>query len=269
MSATQPEKRKGFTMRKRMTTLGLVAVLALAAVLVLAGCQSDDIHGKTLYSVSIWDGTSYHLGNTATITFGETDESWHYVPTGDGYEATGTWTKEDGNLVLTSSILGTTTLARSDDGSYYSVQGTEELFGSRYYLSEEQAQSYSNEYAASVTGRVREILESTAFTVNSSNSQTVEETIAFADGSANFTKGEYAQEGYLFLQGPAEGSWTASDHTGDYSVTVDTMRRTNMGSDAEYTGTLTIGSDAVEYKLALTDSGRVSLSIERLTFTNS
>lgn len=256
-------------MRKRMTALGLVAALALMSVLVLAGCQSGDIHGKTLYSVSAWSGTSYHLGNTATITFGESDDSWHYVPTDGGYETTGTWTEENGNLVLTSSILGTTTLVQSEDGSYYSIQGSEELFGSRYYFSEEQAQAYSEDYKTDAAERVQGILESTALAVSSSSSRVADETISFADGSASFTKGEYEQEGYLFIQGPAEGSWTASDHSGNCSITVETMRRTNMGSDAEYTGTLTVGGDEVDYILTLNDSGRVTLKIESLTFTNS
>lgn len=253
-----------------MTALGLVAALALMSVLVLAGCQSGDVHGKTLYSVSAWSGTSYHLGNTATITFGESDDSWHYVPTDGGYETTGTWTEENGNLVLTSSVLGTTTLVRSDDGSYYSVQGSEELFGSRYYLSEEQAQAYCEDYKSDAAERVQEVLESTMLAVSSSSSSRVsDETISFANGSASFTKGEYEQDGYLFIQGPAEGSWTAGDHSGNCAITVETMRRTNMGSDAEYTGTLTVGGDDVDYTLTLNDSGRVTLKIESLTFTNS
>ena len=41
-----------------------------------------------------------------------------------------------------------------------------------------------------------------------------------------------------------------------------------MGNDAEYSGTLTIGGDAVDYSLTLTESGRVTLIIEGLTFTN-
>lgn len=256
-------------MRKNMVALGLVAALALTPMVALSGCAaSDDVHGQTLYSVSAWDGTSYDVGDTATITFAEDSDSWHYVPTDDGYETTGTWVDEDGDIVLTSNLLGTTTLERSDDGSYYTALGDEELFGTRYYRSEEAAREYHDEYVAAAPDRVREVLESNDLSTSGTVSTLTPETVSFADGSATFTRGEYEQEGYLFVQGPAEGSWTASDHSGDYSVTVDAMRRTNMGNDAEYSGTLTIGGDAVDYSLTLTESGRVTLIIEGLTFTN-
>lgn len=112
--------------------------------------------------------------------------------------------------MLTSTLWGVETLERLDDGSGYEVLGVEEAFGTRFYPTEEAAEAYSNEYVSDAPQRVRGVLESTEFVPVSDNRRTKDETISFMDGTAAFTRGEYEQEGYLFLAGPSDGDWTAS-----------------------------------------------------------
>lgn len=247
--------------------LGFVAVLAFASLGALSGCQSSNIHGQTLYSVSSWDGGGYNSGEVSTITFGRNDDSFHYVS--EKGEITGTWSDEEGDIVLTSTLGSVETLERLDDGSGYEVLGGEEAFGTRFYPSEEEAEAYSDGYISDAAQRVRGILESAKFTtISDGNRRTKDETISFLDGTAAFTKGEYEQEGYLFLAGPSEGDWTASDHSGEYDVTVDDMTRSSVPASAQYTGTLTLDGKSVDYKLRVRENGQLELDIEGLTFTS-
>lgn len=248
-------------------SVALAAALALAPMAALSGCQSDGVRGQTLYSVSAWGGNSEE-GEVSTITFAEEGDSWHYVSGND--EMTGTWTDEDGDIVLTSALWGVETLERLDDGSGYEVLGDEKGLGTRFYPSEDAAKAYCDEYVAGAAGRVQETLESSTFVaVSSEPARTTDETITFAGGSASFTKGEYEQEGYLFLQGPSEGDWTASGHSGEYTVTVEEMKLDGWTArNPQYVGTLTIDGDSVEYELTISDDGGATLSIEGLSFTS-
>lgn len=250
-------------MKRHLLVFGLATTLALTSLGVLTGCQSD-VHGKTLYSVSSWDGGGYSVGDVSTITFGADDDSFHYVS--EKSEITGTWSDEEGDIVLTSTLWGVETLERLDDGSGYEVLGGEEAFGTRFYPTEEAAEAYSNEYVSDAPQRVRGVLESTEFVPVSDNRRTKDETISFMDGTAAFTRGEYEQEGYLFLAGPSDGDWTASDHSGEYDLTVDDMTRSSVPASAQYVGTLTLDGESVDYRLWVRESGQIELDIEGLTF---
>lgn len=247
--------------------LGFVAVLAFASMAALSGCQSNSIHGQMLYSVSSWDGGGYNAGEVSTITFGRDDDSFHYVS--EKGEITGTWSDENGDIVLTSTLGSVETLERLDDGSGYEVLGDEEVFGTRFYSSEEDAKAYSDGYISGASQRVCGVLESTEFNVFSDTNRRIkDEAISFVDGTAAFTKGEYEQEGYLFLAGPSSDDWTASDHSGEYDVTVDDMTRSSVPASAQYKGTLTIDGQSVDYRLRVRENGQVELDIEGLTFTS-
>lgn len=248
-----------------MTVLGVAVTLALGA---LCGCQGSGVRGQTLYSVSAWDGMGVSAGDVSTITFGKDDDSFHHVSE-DG-EVTGTWADEGGDVVLTSTLGSVETLEWLDDGSGYEVLGDEKLFGTHFYPSEEEAETYSDGYVSDAPQRVRGMLESAEFVaVSGGDRRTKDETISFADGTATFTKGEYEQEGYLFHAGPAEGMWSASDHSGKYEVTVDDMIRSDATDSAQYKGTLTIDGESVDYKLTVHGSGGAELAVDGLTFESA
>lgn len=252
----------------------VAAVLSCITAGSLAGCAESGLVGKTLYSVSAWGGAVGDSGEVTTITFD--DESWyHYAPANANYEDTGKWKDEDGDIVLTSSTgNGVTTLIRADDGSY-GISGENDALGIRYFLSKDDAQAYTHKFIEDAPERVAQILESSDFTETGSlwSSATEKEGVSFDGGEAVFTKGEYSETDdmgnrYLFKQGPSEDKWTASDHSGSYEVTVDKMVCDGLSNDiATYTGTLSIGGDATDYKLTIDGEGKVQLVLESLTFS--
>lgn len=251
----------------------VAAVLSCITAGSLAGCAESGLAGKTLYSVSAWDGVGGNAGEVDTITFDDGDW-YHYAPANASYEDTGKWKDEDGDIVLTSSTWsGVTTLVREDDGSY-SISGDNDALGIRFFLSEDDARTYTKKFVGAAPERVAQTLESSDFTETSSPwvSATTKEAVSFHDGEAVFTKGVYSRDNelgtYLFKQGPSEDEWTASDHSGGYEVTVDKMLRDGISNDiAAYTGTLTVGGDAIDYKLTIDGEGKVQLVLERLTFS--
>lgn len=251
-------------MTRRMVTAALCCLMAAG----LAGCGANSVAGKTLYSVSAWSGAREAPGDVVRIVFDEGD-GYHY--TDASREDTGTWKDEDGDIVLTSSALGgVTTLDRRDDGSY-GVAGEDDAFGTRYFLSEDDAQAYTDEFVSGAPGRVAKLLESAAFSGGDGGwkSQTRPEEIRFSDGEVTYTKGEYTQDGYFFHQGPDDGDWLASDHSGRYEVTVDKMMRDGISGDVPmYWGTLTVGGETTDYKLTMDDSG-VQLVIGQVKFSAS
>lgn len=252
----------------------VAAVLSCITAGSLAGCAESGLVGKTLYSVSAWGGAVGDSGEVTTITFD--DENWyHYAPANANYEDTGKWKDEDGDIVLTSSTgNGVTTLIRADDGSY-GISGENDALGIRYFLSKDDAQAYTHKFIEDAPERVAQILESSDFTETGSNwaSVTTPETISFLDGEAAFTKGAYSTTdemggAYLFHQGPSDGQWTASDHSGGYDVTVDKMVCDGPSDDiATYTGKLTVSGDTTDYRLTINGDGKVTLTIENLTFS--
>ena len=261
---------------KKGITRSIATALALAFAVALGGCAGDELQGKTLYSVSAWNGNITDSGDVTTIAFDEGD-GYRYTPGDARYAETGTWVNEGSNIVLTSSLGRVTVLEPTSNGSY---QVSEDSFGTRYFLSEQDAKKYCDEQTEEAAGDVLSILEATTFkdsygsgTVgNDAASRTVPESIHFEDGEATFTKGEYSQEGFIFRQGPSEVEWIASDHSGAVEVTVDEMIRNGSGGDSDwpsYTGLLTIDGDSVEYELELKPNGDVELSIEELTFTTA
>lgn len=219
---------------------------------------------KTLYSVSSWDGGGYSVGDVSTITFGAGDDSFHYVS--EKGEITGTWSDEEGDIVLTSSLWASRRLSGWTTARATRCWATRRRSGTRFYPTEEAAEAYSNEYVSDAPQRVRGVLESTEFVPVSDNRRTKDETISFMDGTAVFTRGEYEQEGYLFLAGPSDGDWTASDHSGEYDLTVDDMTRSSVPASAQYVGTLTLDGESVDYRLWVRESGQIELDIEGLTF---
>lgn len=255
----------------------LVTAACCAAIGGLAACGNSSLAGKTLYSVSAWDSSnSGDSGEVTTITFDDAD-GYHYAPAKSGREDTGTWKDEDGNIVLTSDTFGgVTTLDRKDDGSY-GISGENSSISTRYFFSQDDAQAYADEFTASAPKRVVQTLESSDFTESKSQwtSATTKETISFDNGEVVFTKGMYSTTNemggtYLFKQGPSKDSWTGNDHSGSYEVTVEKMKCDGFSNNiAAYTGTLTVGDDATEYKLTIDDEGNVELVLEQLTFSTN
>lgn len=246
----------------------------------LTGCGNESLAGKTLYSVSAWDGSPTDAGEVTTITFDDSD-GYHYAPADSRYEETGTWKDEDGDIVLTSSTYGDVrTLRKMDDGGYLDTSLNEE-FGERYYTSEDDAQAYTDGFIEDAPQRVAKLLESSDFTETGSNWAYVAtpETISFADGKVTFTKGVYKTtnnngESFGNKTGPDDDEWAASDHTGDYEVTVDKMvRDTSNGSSyrPRYEGTITIDGQALTYRLLLNSNGTFLFTLDdgKLTFTAS
>lgn len=262
---------------KDLIRRALIAAACCVAIGGLAACGNSSLAGKTLYSVSAWDGSdSGDSGEVTTITFDDTD-GYHYTPAKSGREDTGTWKDEDGNIVLTSATFGgVTTLVHGDDGSY-GISGENSSISTRYFFSQDDAQAYADEFIASAPERVVQALESSDFTESNSQwtSATTKETISFANGEAVFTKGAYSTTNemggtYLFKQGPSEDDWTGNDHSGSYEVTVEKMTCDGFSNNiAAYTGTLTVGDDATEYKLTIDDEGNMELALEQLTFSTN
>lgn len=249
-------------------------VIAGASALALTGCDGNDLRGKTLYSVPAWSSHSADAGDTVTLTFGEDGDSWHFVPTNPTWEQTGTWEMEGDRVVLSSPYGSAITLAPLDGEEGYAQLGEAERFGTRFYPNEGDAQAYYESYVASAPDMVRSILEGATFepnTEHSSTSKTEPETISFEEGGATFTRGEYSQEGYIFRQGPKEGSWAAQDHSGPCEIAVGELLDDGFdgsGGTQVISGTLSIGGSEAEYRLTLSKegNGECQLEVADMTF---
>ena len=101
-------------------------------------------------------------------------------------------------------------------------------------------------------------------TTGSGSSCQQAETISFKDGKASFVKGVYDQKGYVFHQGPNDGEWGASDHSGEYSVTVGQFSRFNSSDNPQFTGSLTIDGAETTYELETASvSGGMKLTLDK------
>ena len=191
---------------------------------ILTGCGGPPLSGHTYYSVSAIDGDESSIsfdGDTWKMT---EDDNWY----------SGTWTQADnGSITLEESHGEIITLTPIEGSDGYQYAGKEKL-GTRFYPSKK--------------------------TTGSGSSCQQAETISFKDGTADFVKGVYDQENYIFHQGPNDGEWGASDHSGEYSVTVDQFSRFNSSDNPQFIGNLTIEGAETTYKLeVMSDSMRLTL----------
>ena len=155
-------------------------------------------------------------------------------------------------VVLSSSELGTLTLKKADDADAYIPSGDEE-YGERYFLSEDDAKKYYEDYTGKAVALVKELLESQEWErSNRPESMASPEEINFDSGKIAFKKASYNQKGYLFTQGPSDDEWAASDHSGKYSLTVKDQRAKDTDSTPRplvYKGELTADGASVAYTL--------------------
>lgn len=240
---------KGSVRKLAAVTVGI----GLAGI--LAGCVGPSLSGSTYYSVSALDGDESSIsfdGDTWKMT---EDDNWY----------SGTWTEaENGSVVLDESHGEIITLNPIDNSDGYQYAGEEKL-GTRFYPSKEEAETATREFKDNLPNTVMDYLESANWKkeVSSSGSCKQAETISFSDGSADFVKGVYDQENYVFHQGPNDGEWGASDHSGKYSVTVDQFSTVSTSSNPQYIGNLTIGGAMTTYKLeVMSDSMKLTLDKE-------
>lgn len=241
------------------------AVFAAAAGLagVLTGCGGPSLSGHTYYSISAIDG------DESSISFD--GDAWKMTE-GDNWYS-GTWTQaENGSITLDESRGETITLNPIEGSDGYQYAGEEKL-GTRFYPSKEEAQDATQEFTENLPNTVMDYLEAANWKkeVSAGGSCQQSETIAFKDGNASFTKGVYDQKGYIFHQGPNDGEWGASDHSGEYAVTVDQFSIVETSDNPKFIGTITIGGAETTYKLeVLSDSLRLTLDKDNttdLTFT--
>lgn len=256
-------------MRSMTRRTFIAAALCCIAAGSLTGCKKSDIAGKTLYSVSAWSCSYEDPGDVTRIVFDEGNE-YHY--TGGKDEDTGTWMDGDEGIVLTSATSGgVTTLNRKDDGSY-AVAGENAVFGTRFFLDEDDAKTYSSQFVTDAPKQVSKILESSTFSGGDGGwkSQTKPEEIDFTDGKLNYQKGEYTQDGYFFHQGPDDDDWLSSDHSGKYKVTVTKMVRNGYGGKSDwpsFRGTLAVGDTSTDFVLDIKSDESVVLTIGQVKFT--
>lgn len=246
-------------------TFAAVGTAALCAIALLAGCQSQSqgIEGRTLYSVATWGNRNgIEAGDVFTISFGSDGNSWHSV--NPKYEDSGTWKTDGGSIVLTPSEGSAKTLVPEGDGGAYSLQG-EEAFGTAYFPSEEEARSHAEEFASAMPDAVAGILESTEWDALSDIGRTAKEAVSFGDGEASFAKASFDPAATM-VERPEEGDWAASDHSGAYSVEVESLERNGFDADtATYSGALSIGGAATAFELRLS-GGSARLTVGDVTF---
>lgn len=246
-------------------TFAAMGTAALCAIALLAGCQSQSqgIEGKTLYSVSTWSNRNgIEAGDVFTMSFGSDGNSWHSV--NPKYEDSGTWETDGGSIVLTPSEGSVKTLVPEGDGGAYSLQG-EEAFGTVYFPSENEAKSHAEEFAEAMPDAVEGILESTGWDALSDVGRTAKEAISFGDGEADFSKASFDPAATM-VERPDEGDWASNDHSGAYSVEVESLERDGFDADtATYSGTLSIGGAATAFELKLSGSG-ARLTVGDVTF---
>lgn len=228
------------------------ATMGIGLITILAGCGGPSLSGHTYYSVSAIDGDESSIsfdGDTWKMT---EDDNWY----------SGTWTRaENGSITLSESHGEIITLNPIDGSDGYQYAGEEKL-GTRFYPSKEEAKAATKTFKDDLPNTVMDDLESADWTkvVASVSSCKQAETISFKDGKADFVKGVYDQEHYVFHQGPNDGDWGASDHSGKYSVTVDQFSRFNASSNPQYIGDLTIDGAKTTYKLeVMSDMMRLTL----------
>lgn len=230
------------------------AVFAAAAGLagVLTGCGGPSLSGHTYYSISAIDG------DETSISF--EDDTWRMA--GDDNWYSGTWTQaENGSIVLDESHGEIITLNPIEGSDGYQYAGEEKL-GTRFYPSQEEAQTATREFTDNLPNTVKDYLESTDWKkkVSTGSSCQQPETISFKDGKASFAKGVYNQKGYIFHQGPNDGDWGEADHSGAYTVTVDQFSTVETSDNPKFIGSLTIDGAKTTYKLeVMSDMTRLTL----------
>lgn len=231
-----------------------ITVFAVVAGLtgILTGCGGPSLSGHTYYSISAIDG-----GETSISFDGDTwkmteDDNWY----------SGKWMQaENGGITLNESHGEIITLTPIEGSDGYQYAGEEKL-GTRFYPSKEEAQAATREFTDDLPNTVMDYLESADWKkeVASVSSCKQAETISFKDGKADFVKGVYDQKYYVFHQGPNDGEWGASDHSGKYSVTVNQFSRFNTSDNPQFIGDLTIDGAKTTYKLeVLSDMMRLTL----------
>mgnify|MGYP005807066413 FL=1 len=237
---------KGFAGKLAAVTVGI------GLMGILTGCGGPSLSGHTYYSVSAIDGDESSIsfdGDTWKMT---EDDNWY----------SGTWTQaENGSITLDESHGEIITLNPIEGSDGYQYAGEEKL-GTRFYPSREEAQAATREFTDDLPNIVKGYLESADWKkeVSAGGSCQQPETISFKDGKASFAKGVYNQKGYIFHQGPNDGEWGVSDHSGEYKVTVDQFSTVETSDNPKFIGSLTIEGAETTYKLeVMSDSMRLTL----------
>lgn len=259
--AAQPEPYGKDTIMtdKRWIGRGFATFATVAGLTgILTGCGGPSLSGHTYYSISAIDG------DETSISF--EDDTWRMA--GDDNWYSGTWTQaENGSIVLDESHGEIITLTPIDGSDGYQYAGEEKL-GTRFYPSQEEAQTATREFTDNLPNTVKDYLESTDWKkkVYTGGSCQQPETISFKDGKASFAKGVYDQKGYIFHQGPNDGEWGAADHSGAYTVTVDQFSTVETSDNPKFIGSLTIDGAESTYKLeVLSDGMRLTLDKDNTT----
>lgn len=241
-----------------------VSALAIGLILtgLLSGCGGPSLSGQTYYSISAING------DETSISFD--GEAWQ-MSDGDNWYS-GTWMKSDNGYITLAEAHGDfLELSPIEDSDGYQYVGKEKL-GTRFYPSREEAEEATNAFIEALPNTVEAELESADWEKNvSSSASSCEqpETISFSDGKADFTRGSYTQNGYIFRQGPNAGDWAASDHSGKYTVTVDDFSRVVTSNNPQYSGTLTIDGAEITYKLETLSEHSAFGYTKKLTLDNN
>ena len=259
--AVQPDPHGKDTIMtdNRSTKRGFAVFVAVAGLTgILTGCGGLSLSGHTYYSVSAIDGDESSIsfdGDTWKMT---EDDNWY----------SGTWAQaENGSITLDESHGEIITLNPIEGSDGYQYAGEEKL-GTRFYPSREEAQAATREFTDDLPNTVKGYLESADWKkeVSAGGSCQQPETISFKDGKASFAKGVYNQKGYIFHQGPNDGEWGVSDHSGEYKVTVDQFSTVETSDNPKFIGSLTIGDAETTYKLeVLSDGMRLTLDKDNTT----
>ena len=213
---------------------GFAVFIAVAGLTgILTGCGGPSLSGHTYYSISAIDG------DESSISF--EDDRWRMTEDDNWYS--GTWAQaENGSIILDESHGEIITLTPIEGSDGYQYAGKEKL-GTRFYPSADWKKE-----------------------VSAGGSCQQPETISFKDGKASFAKGVYNQKGYIFHQGPNDGEWGVSDHSGEYKVTVDQFSTVETSDNPKFIGSLTIGDAETTYKLeVLSDGMRLTLDKDNTT----
>ena len=237
---------KGFAGKLAAVTVGI------GLMGILTGCGGPSLSGHTYYSISAIDG------DESSISF--EDDRWRMTEDDNWYS--GTWAQaENGSIILDESHGEIITLNPIEGSDGYQYAGEEKL-GTRFYPSREEAQAATREFTDDLPNTVKGYLESADWKkeVSAGGSCQQPETISFKDGKASFAKGVYNQKGYIFHQGPNDGEWGVSDHSGEYKVTVDQFSTVETSDNPKFIGSLTIEGAETTYKLeVMSDSMRLTL----------
>jgi hypothetical protein len=114
---------------KMLFRLGMAA-LALAFVIVLAGCPTDADEDSNPF-VGTWTGTAMLGGDSASATITVTDSGWTFVCADAGMNETGTYTRSGDSATLsqgtttfgTAAISGNTLAVTVTSGDYRGGSG--------------------------------------------------------------------------------------------------------------------------------------------------